>query len=165
MGLTPLSPAVSSTGWATAQHVLITFAAAQHLSPLPRFGEMATASPTSLYRSPKTQMCVFPTPAILLACQVTPSGTQVWMRDREKHKSFRFHFITRAMASRILSAGWQWYRVESSSPVTIGSHGSHLVLIRPHLREDLSASDPSASPSSRSASCLPGTLAINPLSV
>lgn len=80
---------------------LVTFLAAQHLSRLPGFGEIATVlvlrGPASLCRGQKTQTGVLPTPVVLPACQMTPSGTQVWVGDGEKQKSFRFHFTTKAV--------------------------------------------------------------------
>lgn len=117
-------------------------------------------------QKPKTQTRVLPIPAVLPACQMTPSRTQIWMRDREKKKSFWFHFITRVVSSGILSAGWLWMelRVQRSSGQWQPGQQLHSNQTAPS-RWPICPLDPSASPSIHSASCLPSILTTYPFSV
>lgn len=64
--------------------------------------------PRSSLQKAKTQTRVLRTPTVLPACEMISSRTQVWMRNRDRQKFLQFHFITRVVASGILSARWLW---------------------------------------------------------
>lgn len=77
-------------------------------------------------------MC-FLTPAFLPSCQMSPLGALTWVRDRDKHKSFRFPFISRVGAPGVLSAG---HGVESPA---VQQPGAARAFIRRRPQSGLSA--------------------------